>query len=491
MAAPGVTVTTATRSGPSSVVLNPSGQYFVIGLAERGPIDVPMKINSLSDYKRIYGDRVTYGALYDDLAMFFETGGTQAWVLRATGAAATVGTITVNDGAGSPVPTLQFDAANPGSWSSRLTVKIENGTAGASTRKVTVLLDGAPVEVFNNLTSPADIAAKFAKSIYVKVTDLGSATVAPNNLPATNGVGTPLTAGTDDRASVNTARITALLPLFKIGLGDGAISAPGYGTALHTALIAHAKDNRRIAILTGPKGASAGDLATLGISLGSNAGSEAAGLFGPWVQVGDGSGGVRTISPEGYVAGSRAKAHDNIGPWAAPAGDRAATGYILGLDADFSRADAETLDAARVSPIRLVQGRIRLYGWRSVSGNETDYAMLSVADLLNRLVTECEARLEPFVFQTIDGRGHLFSQMAGTLIGVLEPIRAKGGIFENIDPISNDVLDRGYTVAVDRNLNTPDTLARNEIRAQIAVRPSPTAALITLTIVKVGLQVAV
>jgi hypothetical protein len=491
MAAPGVTVTTATRSGPSSVVLNPSGQYFVVGLTERGPIDAPMKINSLADYKRIYGDRVTYGALYDDLAMFFETGGTQAWVLRVAGPAATVGTITVNDGAGSPVPTLKFDAANPGSWSSRLTVKIENGTAGSSTRKVSVLLDGVAVEVYNNLTSPADIAAKFAKSIYVKVTDLGSATVAPNNLPATNGAGTPLTAGTDDRTSVNAASIAAALPLLKIGLGDGAVAAPGYGAAVHVALMDHAKNYRRVALLTGAKGASSGDLQTLGISLASNPGAEYAGLFGPWVQVGDGSGGVRTISPEGYVAGCRAKAHDQIGPWAAPAGDRAATGYILGLDQDFSRADAENLDAARVSPIRLVQSRIRLYGWRSVSGNEADYAALSVGDLLNRLVTECEARLEPFVFATIDGRGHLFSQMAGTLIGVLEPIRAKGGIFENIDPLSNDVIDRGYTVAVDRNLNTPDTLARNEVRAQIAVRPSPTAALITLTIVKVGLNVAV
>ena len=46
MAAPGVVVTTATRSGPTGTPRAQSGQYFVIGLAERGPVDVPVKVTS-------------------------------------------------------------------------------------------------------------------------------------------------------------------------------------------------------------------------------------------------------------------------------------------------------------------------------------------------------------------------------------------------------------------------------------------------------------
>lgn len=487
MAAPGVVVTTATRSGPTGVVTAASGQYFVVGLAERGPTGAPVKINGMGDYKRVFGDRVTYGALYDDLSMFFEAGGKQAHVLRVVGAAATVGTLSLMDTGA--VATLKFDANSQGAWSTNLTVQVENGTT-AGTRKITVRLAGVVVEQYNNLATVPEIASRFAASPYVKVSDLGSITNAPGNLPIVL-TATALSAGVDDRAAVNAARITAQLPLLKIGLGDGAVAAPGYGSALHAALIAHAKDTRRIAILTGPKGATAGDLASLGIGLGATSGAEGAGLFGPWLLVSDGAGGARTISPEGFVAAARAKAHELEGAWAAAAGEGSISPYVLGTDVEFSRADAEQLDAARVSPIRVVSNRLRLYGWRSLSSNEQDFASLTVQDTLNRLANECEARLEPFTFRTIDGRGRLLAQMNGILIGVLEPVRVAGGIFERTDTATGEVLDPGYSVDVSPNLNSAASLANNEVRANVAVRLSPNASLITLQIVKVGLTAAV
>ena len=87
---PGLVVQTSARSGPAGVVLAPSGNYFVLGITERGPVDKPVKINSLSDYRRVFGERVTYGAVYDDVQVFFESGGAQAFVQRVVGAAATV-----------------------------------------------------------------------------------------------------------------------------------------------------------------------------------------------------------------------------------------------------------------------------------------------------------------------------------------------------------------------------------------------------------------
>jgi hypothetical protein len=488
MAAPGVVVSTATRSGPTGIVRAKSGQYFVIGITERGPVDGPVKINSMTDYKRTFGDRVAYGTLYDDLSAFFECGGTQAYVLRAVGTAATAGSLSVNDT--SAAPTVKFDAASAGAWSTRITVQVDNGTNGATTRKVTIRLDGQIVQSYDNLTSPAQIAARFVGSPYVKATDLGSPTVAPGNLPIVTAA-TPLSAGTDDRATVNAALLTTQLDLMKVGYGDGAVAAPGFGETMHAALIEHARTHRRLALLTTARGTSVDDLIVASLALGSTAGSEDAGLFGPWIQVSDGAGGVRVISPEGFVAAARSKAHDSVGPWASAAGEGSISTYVLGIDQEFSRDDAERLDTARINPIRVVAGKIRLYGWRSLSANETDYASLTVADLLNRLVTECEARLEPFVFKTIDGRGQLLSQMKGVLVGVLEPIRSAGGIFEAVDPSTNEVVDSGYSVTVDSSLNTPESLALNRVQAQVAVRPSPNAALINLTIVKAGLTAAV
>lgn len=491
MPAPGVVVTTAVRSGPAGIVRARSGQYFVLGITERGPVEAPVKINSMGDYRRIFGDRTSYGTLFDDLQAFFECGGTQAQVLRVVGAGATVGTLTLSDSAAAA--TVRVDAANPGAWSSRLTVDIDAGTNGPTARNVIIRLDGVVVEQYNNLTTVAEFVSRFANSPYVRMVDLGSVTAPGStaaNLPAAN-TATALSAGTDDRATVNAARLTARLPLIKVGLGDGAIAAPTFGSTMHAALIAHAKENRRIALLSAPKSATVDDLIALGIGLAGTSGAEFAGLFGNHVVVSDGAGGTRTIGPEGFVAAARSRAHESAGPWQPAAGEGSANPYILGVDTEFSRADHDRLDAARVNPIRLVAGRIRLYGWRSLSSNETDYASLTVGDMLNRLVTECEARMEPFVFRTIDGRGQLLSTMQGVLIGILDPIRAAGGIFERIDPLTGDVIDPGYSVDVSPNVNSVASLANNEVKALVAARFSPNAALISLTVIKVNLTAAV
>ena len=488
MPAPGVVVTTAVRSGPAGTPRADSGQFFVIGLAERGPTVEPARLNSMGDYRRLFGERITYGSLFDSLALFFETGGAQAHVLRVVGPAATVGFVNGLDGAGVPLATVRIDAASAGSWSSQITVQFSLGTNGVGTRRVTVRLAGVVVEEYDSLTNVASIVTRFSRSPYVRFTDLGSATLAPNNMP-TAAAPLTLSAGTDDRAAVTTTVLTAALEKLKIGLGDGAVAAPGYGETMHPALIAHARAHRRIALLSDTLGSTTQDLIDASLLMQNVAGAEFAGLFGPWVLVSDGVGGTRPVSPEGYVAAARNKAHEAVGPWLPAAGALSVSTYVVGLERDFSRADHDRLDAARVSPIRVVANQIRLYGWRSLSGADADYGSLAVGDLLNRIVTEAELALEPFVFRTIDGRGQIFPQIEGVLIGLLEPIRNAGGIYERV--VDGQTLDVGYTVDVGPNLNTVDSLANNEVRAAIAARFSPNAAYITLTIVKVGLSAGV
>lgn len=489
MPAPGVVVKTAVRSGPSGAVRAVSGQYFTLGIAERGPVNAPQRISSMAEFRRVFGDRVAYDTLFDDLSMFFEVGGQQAHVLRVVGPGATVGTATLTDGAAVPVNTLRVDAANPGAWSGRLTFDVDAGTNGAAFRKAIVRLDGQVVQQFDNLATVADFVARFANSPWVRLVDLGSTSTDP--LPRADAAAVTLSAGTDDRVNVNAARLTAQLPLFKVGLGDGAIAAPKFGSSMHSALLTHAKANRRIALLSASRGASVDDLVAISLPLGGTSGAEFGGLFAGHLVVSDGAGGTRVIGPEGYVAGARARAHEATGPWQPAAGEGSITPYLLGVDSEFTALDHERLDAARINPVRLVANRIRLYGWRSLSGNEVDFASLTVADTLNRLVTECEARLEPYVFRTIDGRQRLLSEIKGILIGVLEPIRAAGGVFERIDAATGDLIDPGYSVDVSNILNTQETLARNELFAAVSARLSPNAALINLTIVKVGLTAAV
>lgn len=476
---PGVTVTTQTRTGPATPNLAPSGQVFMAGMAERGSVTSPVLVRGIADFEATFGARTTYSHLYDNVATFFEEGGAQAWIARVVGGSATTGTLTLDDRAGSPVDTVKIDANSPGAWSDDVDIVIEDGTGAVV--NLSVVLGTETVETFSASTVADLVAAVNAGSSYVVATNLGSATVAPNNMPAEGTF--HLSAGTDDRASIDADDYASALDLFDPSLGDGAVAIPGVGSTVHGALIAHCQGNqRRIALLSASETATVSDLTTAADSLNS----EYAGLFAPWVQISTATGGTRFTSPEGYVAAARNRAHTVAGPWRVPAGQNSVARSLVGLKYDYTRAEGDALDAAKVNAIRVVQNTIRLYGWRSLSDDTANYALLNGRDLLNYLVVRSEASLEQFVFDQIDGKGHLLAQIGGVLVGLLEPIRASGGVYERYDA-SGAFVDPGYLVETGTTVNTLENLANNEVKARISVRVSPSAALISTTIVKVGL----
>jgi hypothetical protein len=451
------------------------------GMAYRGSTTTPVLVRGIADFESKFGTRQSYSHLHDNLSVFFEEGGSQAYVVRVVGPSATIGTVTLVDKAGSPLSTLKFDAASAGAWSDDLDIVVAAGTV-SNTSTVTVKLAGDIVEVARNCATPADIALAFFGSQYVTVTDLGSATASPNNLPA-NGTFN-VSAGTDDRSNVTATHYTNAIALFTAAYGDGAVAIPGVGSTVHTALIAHASAYNRIALLSEAQSAS---IATLKATAGG-LNSEYAGLFAPWVQVNTTTGN-RFTSPEGYVAAVRNRAHSESGPWRAPAGEIARARFLVGLYADYTRTEGDELDAAHVSVIRNINSSIRLYGWRSLSADEDNYAMLSARDTLNRLVVASEEAMEQFVFRTVDGKGQLLSSINGTLVGIVEPMKQADAFYPLFDA-KGDLLDPGYRVDTGNSVNSIDNLANNEVRAKVSVRMSPTAALISVTIVKVGLLAA-
>lgn len=472
---PGVTVTTATRTGPSAFPTAPSGQVFMAGMAERGSTTAPVLIRGLADFQARFGNRVAYSHLYDNIATFFEEGGSQAYVIRVVGPAATTGSVTADDRQYVPEETITWTAKDAGAWSSNLTITVNDLT---STTEFVVALNGSTVERFT-ATTVEEVIEAFADSNYVVATSEGSLGVAPDNMPAEDTY--TLTAGSDDRSNVTATHYGNALSLFDYNLGDGAVAIPGVGSTVHTALITHAAVNNRIALLSLGETASVASLKTAADGLNT----EYAGLFAPWVQISTPSGS-RYTSPEGYVAAVRNRAHVETGPWRAAAGEIAVARSVIGLKAEYNRAVGDELDAAKVNAIRVINNTVRLYGWRSLSDDTANYALLNGRDFLNRLVVESERRLEQYVFQTVDGRGQLLSTIGGTLVGILEPIRAAGGVFERFD-VNGEPIDPGYLVETGSTVNTLENLANNEVKARISVRISPSAALISVTIVKVGL----
>lgn len=477
---PGVTVTTLLKDSGSTPLEAQGSQFFVVGLTERGSTSEPILVRGLAEVEALTGSRVSYGTVYDQLSLFFSEGGLQAYIGRVVGGSAAVGTLTLVDRAGTPLNTLRVDAANPGSWSSNLTVEVQDGSL-ANTFRIIVKLSGVTVANKNNLADPAAAVVAFANNVYVRLTDLSSATAPPNNNPAVLAA-TALSAGTDDRGTLVDADYVNALSLFSPELGDGAVAIPGQnGATIWAGINTHCIANNRIGLLAGAQSDSKSTL--IGYLAATAPGSEYCGLFTPWVIVPDGSGSVRTIPPEGYVAACRARAVDQVGSWRVPAGLIAKANTVVDLDQHWVEVDANDLDDSRISVIRIIANTVRLYGWRSLSTDEDNYALLNQRDLLNSLEVEAKKVLEDFTFQPIDTRGHLQANIKTALIGLVDPIAQQGGLYPLI--VNGQQADPGYLVETGDSVNSSTNLAANEVRARLSVRISPTGALISLTIIKV------
>ena len=479
----GVTVTRTATAGQIYPAPVPSASYFVAGLAERGPAVDVARVTSMAQFQAIFGNRPAYGNLYDDVTTFFSEGGGEAYIARVVGPAATSGALAtpLQDRAGTPVNTMQFTASGPGAWSSDVSVSISNGTV-SNTFTVSVLYKGVEQERYANLTSPQDAVTKMAGSKWVTPTDLASATTAPNNNPAVTNSPVSLSAGSDDRASVDAAALVDALDRFGPQFGDGCVAIPGGGDSTHAGLIAHAQANSRLAILVSSRGAGSTQLSTLA----NGYDSEYAGLFAPWLLTRDQYGGTLAIPPDGYVAAVRARAHRTEGPWQAPAGDRARSVTITAPDQIFDSATAGALEDAKVNPIMAVAGGVRLYGWRSLSSDVANWRLLTGIDVINRIVVAGQQGLDPLLFDAIDARGHLLARVEAVLTGIVKPMADAGGLFPWIDFDATGQpteLDSGYLITTDPSR---DVASGNEVKATVAVRVSPTAALIELTVTKVG-----
>ncbi len=487
---PGVTTTTAVRSGPASDTAPAEARYFCVGQFDRGLVGSAVQVRSVAELEYQFGTRVTYGAGYDDLRTYFEEGGAEAYVSRVVGPAATKGTLMLQDKAGSPLNTLKIDAISAGAWSADVTVAVAAGTLGSNYYRLTVQGPVGDPEVYDNLATPADGETALTKSAWVRGTNQGSATAAPNNNPKILAA-TALSAGSDDRASITATHHTNALSVFGPELGTGCFGVPGQAAAtVSAACIAHAKTYSRLWLAATAVGQTDTQARTAAAGLLAD-GNDCAGLFWPWVKVPLGGGATKLISPEGFVAGKRARKIIDVGVWEAPAGEAGIGNFIVGLEVETSKTVGDQCNAANVNVIRTVAGKPRLYGWRSLSPNTQNFYLLTSRDLLDVLRYQGEAILEPFVFKSIDGAGKLLGRIKGSLVALAEGYRRAGGLFELIDQVTGKQIDPGYSVDVGPSINTLANLQGNRVAAQLAVRPPGCAETIALLITKADLTAAV
>lgn len=499
---PGVVVSTAVRTGPSSATVRESSQLFVVGMAERGPSDEALLVESLADFEYKYGGFQSYSYLHPTLETFFEEGGTQAYVSRVVGPAATSGTkALLGIASASATTVLTLDATGPGSWSGNIGVVVSHPTAN-TTFKITLYYDGVSVYSTGTCTSLTQAAGRINTSTiatrYVTATVASGQTSIPATLGTTNNP-SELSAGDDDRTNVGDTELIDGLDLFNDALGSGAVAivdgtentASAGSFPISEALIAHANEYNRIAILHAGNAETNADAIAKAVDLQAVEHAEHAALYHPWIDVPtDVAGVTRRIPPTGYVAGKRALGHNQTGPHIAAAGLISVAQFATGVATDINKTDGDALDDAGVNAIRIIQNSVRVYGARSLSTDEDNFRYITTQDIVNTVVVDSRRTLEDLVFSPIDGRDTIFAAITSRLIAVLAPLRDSGALFQAFDA-NGKKIDSGFTVRCDAALNPVSQLAGGTVKAKVGIRTSGVGDKIEVEIVKSNLTATV
>jgi len=466
---PGVVVTTAVRTGPTSVQVTPTATAFVAGVTSRGPSGSATLISSIAQYEAIYGGYTSLGYTHQTVKTFFEEGGARIYVSRAVGTGSTPATCVLVDAEVSPATSLTLTAAGKGTWAHTGVLEASVVLPSATTFYVEIWLNGAKVYVSATYTAATkadfvnEINNSAVASLYVTAASTGSI------IPAAV-VKQDFTSGTDG-STVAAADIVVALGSFTYDLGSGAVMAPGYyDNTTVNALVANANTNHRIAISSVAAGSTAGDATTDAAAYLGTANSEHLAIYWPWVKIPNGTL-TMTIPPEGFVAARRAAVQNSRGVFYPYAGEAGAASYVVGLETSVSKEDTDTVDAGNVNAIRIVQGSLRIYGARSMSIDTDNFRFITGQEVLNYVVYLAEVNLEGLLFQPIDGRKTIFARVASTLVSILDPLAKAGGLFAIYD-VNGKEIDPGYSVVVSDALNPVTQLAEGKIVAKVGARVS-------------------
>lgn len=455
------------------------GRTFWVGLAEKGSSeDAPKPLRSLDDFTRNFGQRLSTSVLYDAVEEFFREGGGELLISRVLGTAPISAFVDLSDGTG---PSLRVSAESPGSWGNALNVQVTAGDAGGEF-KLVITHD---TDTTINYTSPSlvDKAAAIAWAAtdqYIRCSDVNPAKTDPSVVAAQS-----LATGTDDSGTIADAHWLTALNAFPRDLGPGQVAAPGRTTTAGIQqLYAHAKANGRYAV---PDHADVSSDTTLKSNAAAARNADARyGFqpFAPWLKIpGLTSGTTRTVPPSALVCAVISR-NDGQGhsPNEAAAGELGKAQYATDVSQPaWTDTQRESMNAAGVNVIRLLNGRITIYGYRSMVAPVTDPKWVNAGNgrLWMAIAAKANAIAENFVFRQLDGRRTTIAEFGGILTGMLLPYWESGSLY-------GESARDAFNVDVGPAVNTDLTISDGQLKAVLSLRISPFAEMVTIEIVKVA-----
>ncbi len=150
----------ASRGGITAVRTDIAG---FVGLAERGPLHRPWRVESWRQFQSVFGSFIAGGYLAYSIKAFFENGGRRCYAVRvaASDATAASGDLLGQDG----LPTLRLHAASPGRWGDRLQVRLGRGRSEATTTQGGQPAGGAALVVASTVGLTMGVVVRLSQTV--------------------------------------------------------------------------------------------------------------------------------------------------------------------------------------------------------------------------------------------------------------------------------------------------------------------------------------
>lgn len=471
MPRPGVDVEVVEEVTSEGPILD-TGQGFFVGETERGPTWGRAK--SMKEYEDKWGSRMGGPEMWDELSAYFDEGGSNAIISRmeaADGVAAT----------GALGTAWKVDAISKGTWGNdiKITTKQPAGGTGVAGDPVYLSVEypaGTEVERSPTITD-ADAGIVWSdKSNFVRL----SMGAGPDfDLPVKDTTVT-LTTGADGASGV--ADMDPALARFTYEQGPGQVQAPGMTDPLiHEKIGDHCEDYHRVGIVDLPDTDDKLELNAAREELNGKSGSRLLLACGSWYSYPtDTSPASRIIPMSGIQAGIIARVDKGQDPAAVAAGAQGVSRRALGLAHTYSDADREELNANGVALGRQMRGLVRTYGYRTAAGPDMNdnWTFFQESRVVMAIAHESNAAAEEYVFDTIDGLGHIFVQLKNVLVGICQKYWIAGALY-------GATPEQAFRVVCDTTVNPIDTIKLGEIHAAEYVRTSKVAEWVKINIVKV------
>jgi len=480
---PGVVALVNTGAVARPISRQPSSTAFLGGYTPFGPVGTPVVVTSFLEFTKKFGSFNANSHLADAVYVFFNMfGGAQAVISRVVGDDAAVATLNLDDNAGSPVDTVQVDSKYPTELG--ITVKVETGTT--SGKKLTFRCATLGIEeVFDNFTLD-DIADVNLQSELVTLTDLESATVAPNNLPK-NIAATALTGGDDDFVGITaTDYVNSLTAFDDTNLGGGQVAIPGQtASSVLVALKSHAEAYQRLAIMDAAFGNDVSEMLAVDTTTYR---SNAAALYYPWLKGPklDGTSGDKWFPPSIAALGACAHVDRNEGTQKAPANIAVPFAYDVERNTDGSKMLTDTargsLAAKQINVIAPITNEgLKIYDAQLLFPvGETRLRFIHERRVVNLVYHSARLGFNWAVFQTVDPQGRLFRDLVSAGQNFCRSLYRAGALYGATE-------EEAFVVTADASNNLEADLALGRVHVAIGIKISPTAQQVIVNIDNVPL----